>query len=167
MKKNVLTALALLLSASSASAVCPMCTVLVGAGVGVLRMMGVDDTITGMWYGAFIVSSILWTISWLNKRNIRFNFRKMTVTFLYYLLFVGPLYWFNMILNSPKVYIIDRFILGVILGSTIFLSAVWSDRYLRKINEGKQAVIYQKVLVPLTYLTIASIVSYLTISIID
>jgi hypothetical protein len=165
--RDIILPLALLLGASSASAICPMCTVLVGAGVGVMRMMGVDDTITGMWYGAFIVSSILWTLSWLDKKNIRFGARKLTVTFMYYLLFVGPLYWFNIIIRSPKVYILDRFSFGIILGSIIFPLAVLSDRYLRKINDGKKIIAYQKVLVPLTYLLIASIVSYLTLTIID
>ena len=164
--KDLIPPLALFLSATSASAVCPMCTVLVGAGVGVMRMMGVDDTITGMWYGALIVSSILWTLSWLDKKNIRFGARKFTVTVLYYLLFVGPVYWFNMVPHSPKVLFIDRFSLGIILGGAIFLAAVWSDGYLRRINDGKHVVIYQKVIVPLTYLAIASIVSYLTLTII-
>jgi hypothetical protein len=132
-----------------------------------MRMIGVDDTITGMWYGALIVSSILWTLDWLDKKNIRFGLRKMSVTVLYYLLFVGPVYLFTMVPHSPKVLFIDRFGLGIILGGLIFLAAVWSDKYLRSINEGKQVVIFQKVIVPLVYLTIASIVSYLTLTIID
>jgi hypothetical protein len=167
MNKKILTQLALFLCISCASAVCPICTVLVGAGVGAMRMIGVDDTITGMWYGALIVSSIIWTLSWLDKKNIRFGARKLTVTLLYYLLFVGPVYWLNMVPHSPKVLFIDRFSLGIILGSAIFLSAVWSDKYLRRINEGKQVAIFQKVIVPLTYLAIASIVSYLTLTIIN
>jgi hypothetical protein len=166
MKKKILAALALFLS-TTASAVCPMCTVLVGAGVGAMRMMGVDDTISGMWYGAFIVSSILWTLDWLEKKHIRFGLRKMTVTLLYYVLFVGPLYWFNIIAHSPSVYFMDRFSLGIVLGGLIFLAAVWSDRYLRRINDGKHVVAFQKVIVPIIYLTIASIVSYLTLTIID
>jgi hypothetical protein len=165
--KDLILPLALLLGALNASAVCPLCTVFVGAGVGIMRMMGVDDIITGMWYGAFVVSSILWTLNWLDKKNIKFRFRELTVTLLYYLLFVGPLYWFTIIPHSPKVYIIDRFSFGIILGSIIFPLAVLSDRYLRKINEGKKIIAYQKVLVPLTCLLIASIVSYLTLTIID
>lgn len=164
--KDFTIPLALLLGTLSVSAVCPMCTILVGAGVGALRVMGVDDTITGMWYGALIISSILWTLSWLDKKNIIFGARKMSVTLIYYLLFVAPLYWFNIITHSPKVYFIDRFSLGIILGSAIFILAVWSDKYLRKMNDGQKVIAYQKVLVPLTYLAIASIVSYLILTII-
>lgn len=37
---------------AKAQAVCPVCTVAVGTGVGLSRWLGVDDTITGLWLGA-------------------------------------------------------------------------------------------------------------------
>ena len=68
--------------------VCPVCTVAVGAGVGILRGLGVDDVITGLWFGALIVSSIMWFINWLNKKNIHFLFRKILVIIIFYAIFI-------------------------------------------------------------------------------
>ena len=50
-------------------AVCPICTVAIGAGVGFTRYIGIDDTITGLWIGGFIVSSGLWLASFLKNKN--------------------------------------------------------------------------------------------------
>ncbi|MCX6758247.1 MAG: hypothetical protein NTX14_00895, partial [Candidatus Nealsonbacteria bacterium] len=54
-----------LLTARPALAVCPICTVAVGAGLGLSRWFGIDDSISGLWIGGLIVSFILWTIDWL------------------------------------------------------------------------------------------------------
>ena len=35
-----------------AKAICPVCTVAVGAGIGLSRWLGIDDSITGLWIGA-------------------------------------------------------------------------------------------------------------------
>ncbi len=41
----------LFLGANSAQAICPICTIAVGAGVGFSRYLGIDDTIAGLWIG--------------------------------------------------------------------------------------------------------------------
>ena len=140
--------------------VCPVCTIAVAAGVGILRSVGIDDLITGMWFGALIVSSIAWMISWLDKKNIHFLFKKILVIVSFYILFIGPMYWFGYMKNAPEIYGYSRLIIGVILGSIIFILGVLADKYLRKINEDKQSVIYQKVIVPLTFLIISSVILY-------
>ena len=50
-------------------AVCPVCTIAVGASLGLSRWLGVDDTISGLWIGGLIVSTTLWTYSWMKKRH--------------------------------------------------------------------------------------------------
>jgi len=60
-----------------ALAVCPICTVVIGAGVGLSRWLGIDDTISGLWIGGLIISMIVWTINWLGKKNIRFKGRNI------------------------------------------------------------------------------------------
>ena len=63
MKKIIVFALSIfglnLLFAKQALAVCPICTIAVGAGVGLSRYFGVDDAITGLWVGGLIVSMIV------------------------------------------------------------------------------------------------------------
>ncbi|MBU2028952.1 hypothetical protein KJ761_03645, partial [Patescibacteria group bacterium] len=74
--------------AGSVQAICPVCTIAVGAGVGFTRYLGIDDTISGLWIGGLTVSIIMWTINWLNKKNIHFKGRKIITTLGYYLLIV-------------------------------------------------------------------------------
>jgi hypothetical protein len=163
---SLITSLVLLsLIAVSASAVCPVCTVAVAGGVGIMRAEGVDDIITGVWFGALIMSSILWTLDWLNKRKIRFLFKKIIVTVSYYAIFVLPLYLFNLIAPSQKLLFLDKFTFGIAVGTFVFLVAVWSDGYVRRLNGNKLAFTYQKVIIPITFLIITSIVSYLLIQI--
>jgi hypothetical protein len=146
--------------------VCPICTVAVGASLGILRAFGVDDIITGLWFGALIVSSIAWMINWMNKKKIHFVFRKIVIIMLFYILFIGPLYWFGYMKSAPELYGYSRLMIGVVIGSIIFILGVFADKYLRKINEDKQIVIFQKVIIPLIFLIVASVILYFTIKII-
>ena len=146
--------------------VCPVCTVAVAAGIGILEKWGVNNIIIGIWFGALIVSSIAWMIDWMNRKNIHFLFRKILVIVSFYLIFIWPLYiWKIMGLVENQIFGMDNILFGVILGSVIFLLAMISDWYIRKINEDKVAMNYQKVIIPLTFLVIASIIAYLLIKI--
>lgn len=145
--------------------VCPVCTIAVAAGVGVLRELGVDDTLTGIWLGALIVSAIMWTIDYLNRKNVHFLFRKLLVIVLFYALFLIPLYYLHIMGTGNVILGIDRLLFGTILGTIIFILAVASDAYLRRINDGQIAVSYQKVWVPVVLLTISSIIAYLLLRI--
>ena len=147
--------------------VCPVCTIAVAAGVGILRSVGIDDIITGIWFGALIVSSIAWMISWLDKKSIHFLFRKIVVIISFYILFIGPMYWFGYMKNAPEIYGYSRLMIGVVFGSIIFILGVLADKYLRKINDDKQSILYQKVIVPLTFLIISSIIGYFLIKILE
>ena len=57
----------------SSYAICPLCTIAVGAGVGLAQWLGVDDTATGIWIGGLTVSLIGWTIYWFDGKNIAFK----------------------------------------------------------------------------------------------
>ena len=62
-----------------ASAVCPVCTVAVGAGLEGARLLGVDDVITGIWAGGLTLSLTLWTISWLKKHGVT-SVKRLTIS---------------------------------------------------------------------------------------
>jgi len=146
--------------------VCPACTIAVAAGVGVLRGVGIDDIITGLWFGALIVSSIAWMIDFLNRKNIHFLFRKILVILVFGFVFIWPLYHWD-VMGNPlnQIFGIDRLLFGTIIGAVIFILAVISNNYIKKINEGKVVINYQKVLIPLVYLIVASIIANLLIKI--
>jgi hypothetical protein len=142
-------------------AVCPICTVFVGAGVGLSRWLGVDDTISGLWIGGLIVSMIGWTIDWCNRHNIRFLFRKISIIILYYALIVIPLYR-NEAISHPlnNLWGYNKLMLGIVVGSIMFFIGYLWHLYLKINNENKSFFPFQKVIIPLLYLIIATILFY-------
>jgi len=148
----------------SALAVCPVCTVAVGAGLGLAEWLGIDDSISGLWVGGLIVSLIIWTINWLNSREIRFRARKILVTIGYYLIIILPLYWKGYIGKNlfNKLCGIDRLLFGIILGSVLFLAGVIIHNYLRKYNENKSYFKGQKIILAVAPLIITSVILYFT-----
>jgi hypothetical protein len=144
-----------------AQAICPICTMAVVAGMGLSRWLGIDDTIAGLWIGALAVSLIAWTISWLDRKNIRFYGRKITVAAAYYLLILAPLYFYHIIghpLNT--LWGMDKLLFGIIVGSVVFLlGALWYYQ-LKEQNHGHAYFPFQKVVMPVAPLIILSIIFY-------
>ncbi|MFA6048137.1 MAG: hypothetical protein WCV59_03880 [Parcubacteria group bacterium] len=150
-----------MLIAGSAKAVCPICTVAVGAGVGFSRWLGIDDTVTGLWVGGLTVSMIMWTISWMDKKNFHFMGRKILTVVGYYALIVAPLYWMG-IMGHPfnTLWGMDKLLLGTIIGSVgFFLGGIWYYRIKAK-NGGHSFFPFQKVVMPISPLIILSIFFY-------
>lgn len=148
---------------SPAGAVCPICTVAVGAGLGVSRALGVDDTVTSVWIGGLILSSSFWIIDLIKKKKPEFpilNFQ-FAIIFLMYLIVIFPLYWSKIIgLPFNQIMGVDKILFGTLVGSIVFLVGMWIDKMQRK-KYGKQFFQYQKVVFPLTSLIITSAVLYL------
>ncbi len=143
-----------------AKAVCPVCTVAVGAGLGLSRWLGIDDTISGLWIGGLTVSLILWTINFFNKKKFAFKGYKIIITFTYYTFIIIPLK-INEIIGHPlnTFWGIDKLIFGIIVGSVSFyLGSIAYDKYKEK--RGKALFPFQKVVMPILPLIIFSIIFY-------
>ena len=150
-----------LLVISTAQAICPLCTIAVGAGIGFAEWLGIDDTITGLWIGGLVVSLIIWTVYWLNSKNIYFKGRKILVTLVYYLIIVVPLYPLGMIGHaSNTLWGMDKLLLGIIIGSIcFFIGGIWYF-YLKKQNNGHAYFPFQKVVMPVAPLIAFSILFF-------
>ena len=160
---TLLSALVIFLgTATQAHAVCPICTVAVGAGLGVSRWLGIDDTVTGIWIGGLILSSGLWLADWIGKKGWKVPYKEAISVGLFFLFVVPPLYWGKMIgLSGNTLWGLDKVLLGTVVGSIIFLLGVWLDKWLRTTNGDKVHVYYQKVIIPVFLLSIASFVFYI------
>jgi hypothetical protein len=152
--------------AKEALAVCPLCTVVVGAGVGLSRWLGIDDSITGLWIGGLIVSMIIWTISWLDKKNISFKGKTIITVLAYYFLIIFPLYFIGLIGHGENSLLcwcgfhFDKLSLGIIVGSIGFwFGASWYN-YLKERHGGRAYFPFQKVVMPVGPLIILSIIFY-------
>ena len=165
MRKKFLLALFVLLFSFSflnqARAFRPVCTVAVGAGVGLCRYLGIDDLISGTWIGGFLMSLTLWTIEWLNKKKIKFLFRKILVFVFWYGITIFPLYFLG-IMGHPenKFFGIDKLLFGIISGSFVFLISVLFHNFLVKKNQGKSFFPFQKVVIPILFLSFLSLIFY-------
>lgn len=162
--KNILVSLLAVLAifiAQPAYAMCPICTAGALAGVGLSRWLGIDDTVTGLWIGAVIVSLIYWTLSWLRKRKISFRAMGIIVFAAYYLIIALPLYWKD-IIGHPfnKLWGVDKLLLGIIVGSVFFYLFYLIHLALKKKNKGKSYFPFQKVVLPLSPLIILSVIFY-------
>ena len=152
-----------LLFYQAALAVCPVCTMGAIAGVGLCRWLGIDDLITGAWVGGLLFSSLLWFWYWLVKKKpiIKNTKTGWLITLAWYGVVIFPLY-FAGIIGHPynKIWGIDKLLFGIIAGTIVFASAVRFSSYLKKKNQGKVYFPYQKVIVPIGFLAVASVILY-------
>ena len=146
----------------SAYAICPVCVVAVGAGVGLAEEFGVDDTIVGLWVGALIIAMAWWTVNWLIKKNWCFRGCGSMTFLAYYLLTLVPLYYSGVIGNElNKLWGVDKLLLGVLAGSILFYLGTRYHFYLKAKNNDKVYFPFQKVILNLVVLILASGLFYL------
>lgn len=177
--KKIFSILAIitLISPIAAYAVCPVCTVAVGAGLGLAEWLGIDDSISGLWIGALIVSISIWTINWLNKKGLTFSFRPDVASGLnfsrsnlgrdilifvaYYAIVILPL-WLKGKIGHPfhQICGIDKLLFGIILGSVLFTAGILLHNYLRKRNGNVSYFKGQKIALAVLPLIIASLNLY-------
>jgi len=140
-------------------AVCPVCTIAIAGGVGLCRYLGIDDLISGVWIGALLFSLFLWTVDLLNKKKIKFLFRKPLIFAFWYGLTIFPLFKMGIVGHPLNKFLgVDKLIFGIFSGTTIFLISILFEFYLRKKNQGKAYFKFQKVLIPIFFLTILSLI---------
>lgn len=144
---------------------CPVCTVAVGAGLGLSRALGIDDAVTSVWIGGLILSMSFWLHSWLSKRwsSLHATSYFLLTTFLMYVLTLYPLYWTKYIGRATNTaWGIDKILLGTVVGSLFFLGGLWADKKARA-KWGKQFFQYQKVVFPVVALLLGSLLLHFLI----
>ena len=121
---KLLPAVTALFIAKPVLAVCPVCTVAVGAGLGLSRWLGIDDTVSGVWIGGLIVSLIGWNLSWYEKKGWKNTALNILTAAAWYAVTILPLY-FGGIIGHPDntLWGIDKLIIGILTGSVIFVTA--------------------------------------------
>lgn len=142
---------------------CPVCTVTAIAGLGIFRLLGIDDTVTSIWIGGFILSFSFVTVAWIDKKwpKLRANRYSLIAIALMYPLVLIPLRLNHSIgIAGNTLWGIDKIILGVLIGSGAFLIGIWADRQERKVRK-KILFPFQKVAFPILSLIISSLVFYL------
>jgi len=138
--------------------VCPICTVAISGGVGLCRYLGIDDLISGVWIGALLFSLFWLTIDWLNKKRIKFLFRKPLVFIAWYGVTIVFLFKTHLIGQATNKFLgIDKLVFGILAGTIVFLMALWFEKYLRSKNDGRAYIKFQKVIIPVSALILLSL----------
>jgi hypothetical protein len=161
MKRVIFFLSILLFKALPAKAICPVCTIAVGAGIGLSRYLGIDDTVSGVWIGGLLVSVSLWTINFLKKKNWNFEFYRSVVFLGYILIIIVPLYFMG-IMGHPfnQIWGIDKLLIGIVFGIIVFWTLAFSHFVLKKKNNNKVYFPFQKVVITVGGLVILSGIFY-------
>jgi len=146
--------------ASSAEAQCEVCTLVVGAGVGLSRWLGIDDTISGIWIGGLMVSLVYMSLGWMERRRARFKGDVLLVLAVLYLWVLVPLYVFHLIGQcANQLWGHDKLLIGVTVGSVLFYLGAWFYRRI-KLRRGHAHFPFEKVVMPIAPLIVASVIFY-------
>lgn len=145
----------------STFAVCPICTVAVGAGLALSQKLGIDDTVTSIWIGGLLMSISIWTINWLIKKKWTFPGFQAVVGLVWYALTFVPLYFTKtLFIPGNDILGVDKIIFGTIIGSLAFVGAADFYEYLKKRNGGKAHFPFEKVAIPVATLALTSLAFY-------
>ena len=170
MKKIILILVSILLLAPAVYAHCPLCTGAVGAAAIGAKYYGLDESIIGIFIGAFSISTGLWIGRKIKKEYIRFQLPLIVI--LSFLLTVIPLlavskepvYLPVLIAGASgsllnKVYWVNKILLGSIIGTFITLFGYWLHLFIKRIN-GKVLFPFQGITLTIFLLAISSMGVY-------
>ncbi|MCX6765810.1 MAG: hypothetical protein NT136_02525 [Candidatus Moranbacteria bacterium] len=138
----------------------PLCPVGIAGGLGLARLLGVDEFILGLWIGALIVSFSVVLNKFLIKKGKGFPFSFWLILLATWLISFFPIYrqlsWDSsvIILGLPRV------IAGSLAGAVmLFLIAKINDFAISRHN-GQIYFHYQRIIIPLAGLLAISAVFY-------
>lgn len=118
MLAGFLSALLIIAKSSPVNAHCPLCTGATVAGLAVAEKYGVDSAISGIWVGAFVISTALWFARVL-KKKYDFPGQGIIVSLAAMVLTIVPFYFAGMFGHPVKILGVDRLLFGMIAGSML------------------------------------------------
>ncbi len=144
-----------------ANPACAVCTVAVGASLEIARHLGVDDSVVGIWAGAFLVMIGFWTIRWFDKKGWNFRGREFWILTISVAM-IGFMY-ISELNYAPQVigiFYLDPFLFSTLLGALIMYYASEFYQWMKKRNGGHAHFPFEKVFVPVAALLLASVYFY-------
>ena len=141
---------------------CPLCVAGAGAGLSLSRILGIDDSITGVWMGAFLGATAYWLSNMIKKTYIPFQ-----NTVIYLTVFSTTVLSFyrlglinehnGLIANLPKL------TFGIISGGILFYAVDILNNFIKRKN-GKVLFPYQTIVLSLSSMTILSMAMFILIN---
>ena len=144
-----------LLLATPVAAQCPVCIVTVGGGMLIAKRLGIDDFLVSLWVSGLNTAISFWLAQKIKNRffgsPIVLSLLMYITTLLYFIFTQQTGLAFSQILGM------DKIIFGLTLGLFIWFLGIFIDHKSRVLNGGKILFPYQKVVFPISLLTILTI----------
>lgn len=154
MKKIVFLLSMILSSNAFANPACAVCTVAMGAFLGIARKLGVADNTAGVWIGALILMTYYFVIKFVEAKKWTFKFYK-PFWGLMTLLIVPVMYKFVPYMANTF-FGVDAFLVSMLAGAfTFWLSQVVYQK-LKEKNGGHAHFPFEKVVFAIVSLLIVS-----------
>ncbi len=138
---------------------CPLCTAAVGTGLIFTRYYGVDDSVVGIWIGAFAISTGLWIGKVLEKRyGNKIPMQKHVIAGLSLVLTIVSFYFGGLLGAQNSILGIDRLLFGTVAGSITSYAGLGLSTKIKQMNKGKVAFPYQTILTVIMFLVLTNII---------
>jgi len=144
---------------------CPLCVAGAGAGITLSRLLGIDDSITGIWIGAFIGATSFWMQRILGSKNPTFLKRHFGILFYIFLTLITifSFYRFNLVARHTDIFGMDKLTFGILVGSVSFYIIDVFNFYIKQ-KRGKSLFPYQSLIFSLGGLTVLSVFIFILIN---
>lgn len=159
--------------APTAQAHCPLCIVGAGAGLSLSRLLGIDDSIAGVWMAALLGAIAFWTYSSLSKKW-RFPFSKPLIYIGLFGLTIWSFYSFNdfaiskynfVLINTHagQIFGLDKLTFGIVTGGILFYLVDIIDDFIIK-RHGRVYFPFQRIIVSLGSMLVWSLLVWVLIN---
>lgn len=142
-----------------ANPACAICTVAIGASLGIAQKLGVADSIVGLWAGALLTLLGYWTILFFDKKGWKFWGRD-TLLILSSVAMIGFAYISEIKYTSIKVLgflNIDPVLFGAILGMSLLILSGQTYEWMKAKNNGHAHFPFERVVLPFVVLMSTSV----------
>ena len=144
--------------AAAANPACPICTIAIGAGVGVAEQLGVPTAVVGIWAGALLTLLGYWAAKFCDSRGWNFPGRNALLIGLSVAMigfaYVGDLDY------SPvwiwNVLYLDPIIFGALVGMVVFILVEKLYEFMKRKNGGHAHFPFERVVLPVVALALCS-----------
>ncbi len=151
-----------LVLARPAYAHCPLCVVGAGAGLSLSRVLGIDDSITGVWMAAFLGATSFWLNNSIKKTYI--PLQKPVIYILIFATTILSFYRFGLINeHNGLIFNLPKLTFGMLTGGVLLYLVDIVNAVIKK-RKGKVLFPYQSIVFMLGSMVILSIGIYILIN---
>ncbi len=151
-----------LLLARPVYAHCPLCVAGAGVGLSLSRVLGIDDSITGVWMAAFLGAMSFWANNYVKKTYI--PLQKPVIYILIFATTILSFYRFGLINeHNGLIFNLPKLTFGMITGGALLYLVDIVNAVIKK-KKGKVLFPYQSIVFMLGSMVILSIGIYILIN---